>query len=131
MKLDLTRKILTAESTIGELLVNGKRFCVTLEDVVRDRKIDGETAIPAGSYAIEIKKSPKFGRLMPRLIDVPGYTGVLIHWGNTAKDTEGCILVGESSSKNFVGSSRVTFDALFDTLQQASKGGQAITITIR
>lgn len=88
MKLDLIREISTAESTIGELAIDGEFECVTLEDPVRDRKIPDVTAIPSGTYDPVIARSPRFKRLMPRLEDVPGHSGILIHWGNTAHDTD-------------------------------------------
>ena len=130
MKLSLVRKIFTAESTIGELAVDGTFECVTLEDPVRDRKVPDVTAIPGGAYDLVITQSPKFGRLMPRLENVKGFEGILIHWGNTAVDTRGCILVGRTSSKNFIGSSKVTFNALFANLQEASGRGERLAIAI-
>ena len=71
--------------TIGKLSIDGKYFCDTLEDTVRKPgvKIPGKTAIPAGKYKIKLTVSLRFGKLMPRLMDVPGFTGVLIHSGNT------------------------------------------------
>jgi hypothetical protein len=82
--------------TLGELLYNGKFFCYTLEDVVRPAgdKVPGATAIPAGTYPVTIERSPAFRMLTPRLHRVPGFEGVLIHAGNDAKDTRGCLLVG-------------------------------------
>jgi len=130
MKLKLERKIRTDQSTIGELTIDGKHECVTLEDVVRDKKIKGQTAIPAGTYNLVIAQSPRFKRLMPRLENVPNFEGILIHWGNAAKDTDGCILVGQTSSTNFIGSSKKTFKALFDKLQAASKAGEKISIEV-
>lgn len=130
MRLNLTRKIFTSESTIGTLSVDDDFECVTLEDRVRDKKIHGATAIPAGTYEVVIRHSPKFGRKMPRLKDVPGFEGILIHWGNTAADTEGCILVGQSEAKNFVGSSRAAFAALFAKIEAAVARGEPIEITV-
>ena len=119
MKISLERKIFTDESTIGELLIDGSHECLTLEDKVRDKKIKGVTAIPAGSYEILIQQSAKFKRLMPHLQNVPGFDGILIHWGNTAVDTEGCILVGKTKSANFIGSSKTAFNELFSKLSAA------------
>ncbi len=120
MKLTLVRKIFTDASTVGELAIDGVPECLTLEDPVRDQKIKGKTAIPAGTYDVVIAFSRKFKRRMPRLQNVPNFQGILIHWGNTAADTEGCILVGLSKSKDFVGSSKVAFNALFKKLDAAS-----------
>lgn len=131
MDLTVVRKIFTSESTIGELLLNGSHECVTLEDPVRDEKIPGGTAIPTGIYDIILAHSPKFGRKMPRIQNVPNFTGVLIHWRNTAADTEGCILVGSSSAKNFIASSRIAFNALYKTLEDAVRNGEKLRITVK
>lgn len=100
MKLLLKRIAFRDNYTIGKLYVDGKYFCDTLEDKVRDlfkeAKVPGETAIPAGIYNIIVNYSPKFKRLLPRLLNVPHFDGILIHRGNTAKDTSGCIIVGEN-----------------------------------
>lgn len=119
--------------TIGKLYIDGKYFCDTLEDTVRAPgvKIPGRTAIPAGKYKIKLTESLRFGRLMPRLENVPGFTGVLIHSGNTAEDTEGCILVGKNRVKGKVLDSRETFARLFKLLFVAERGGEALEIEIR
>lgn len=127
MQLTLIRGPSTSHSTPGTLLVDGKFECYTLEDVVRDKKIPGETAISVGTYRVIIDMSNRFKRLLPLLIDVPGFAGIRIHPGNTDADTEGCILVGQSRSKDFVGSSRLAFDALFAKMRAA----KSITITIK
>src|SRR5690348_2405952 len=100
MKLKLIREEFTDESTIGRLYVDDVFECYILEDVVRDEKIQNETAIPYGTYEVEITYSPKFGRYLPMLLNVPNYTGIRIHPGNTAKDTDGCLLTGTSDSKD-------------------------------
>lgn len=104
--LKLVRDTYTDKSTIGKLYVNDKFICDTLEDKCRDlnrdgdlkdlgeAKVYGETAIPSGTYKMIINISPKFKKLLPRLIGIDGYEGVLIHSGNVPKDTLGCILVG-------------------------------------
>jgi hypothetical protein len=127
MELTLIREPSTAHSTPGKLLVDGVFECFTLEDVVRPKKIPGETAIPAGTYKVIVNMSNRFKRLLPLLLNVPGFEGVRIHTGNTDKDTEGCILVGTTRSLDFVGNSRVAFGSLFPRMQAAS----SITITIK
>lgn len=104
--LTLKRDTYTSKTTIGKLYLNDIFICDTLEDVCRDinrdgdlndvgeTKVYGETAIPSGTYKFIINMSPRFKKLLPRLQNVPGYDGVLIHSGNFAKDTHGCILVG-------------------------------------
>jgi len=129
MKLDLIRKVFTESSTIGDLLINGEFFCYTLEDVPRVVKIPGETAIPCGTYQVITNYSNRFKKIMPLLLNVPGFEGVRIHSGNTAKDTEGCILLGYSKDNNFVGESRNAFTEFFKRLQSGLKDGK-VQITV-
>ena len=126
MKLLLKRLHRTDVSTIGELYVDGVFECYTLEDVEREVKIKSETAIPKGTYKIIVTMSNRFKRLLPLLINVPDFQGVRIHSGNTNHDTEGCILVGQIRSKDFIGKSRKAFDNLFKKMQKA----KSITIEI-
>jgi hypothetical protein len=121
MNIRVLRKIFTEESTVGELSVNGKFECFTLEDKVRAVKIHGETAIPAGIYEVTITFSDKFQKPLPLLLNVPNFAGIRIHSGNTAADTEGCILVGTTKSADNVGNSRVAFKALFAKIENALK----------
>jgi len=130
VNLDLYRRAPVGNATIGELYVDGAFACYTLEDLVRDYKVAGATAIPAGSYQITITWSPHFQRRLPLLNDVPNYEGVRIHPGNTAADTEGCILVGTQVAGASILNSRVAFDALFARLETASVNNDIITITI-
>ena len=128
MNLTLKRTNKNAECTIGELYVDGKFECYTLEDVVRDNgvKVDGQTAIPAGTYRIVLSMSNRFQKILPLLENVPNFQGVRRHSGNTAQDTEGCILVGRIKTQNSILESRLAFSHLFPQLQQADK----ITITV-
>jgi hypothetical protein len=136
MKIEVIRQEFTDVSTIGSLLINGEFFCYTLEDKVRE--VPGEpvekwkkpeiTAIPRGTYRLVINMSPRFKKPLPLLLGVPGFTGVRIHSGNVAEHTEGCILVGNTKSKNFVGESRKAFDALFAKIRVEKDD---ITITVR
>jgi hypothetical protein len=106
-------------STIGELAVDGAFECFTLEDAVRPVKIKGITAIPAGSYEVVVSFSERFKRPLPLLLNVPNFDGIRIHPGNTARDTEGCILVGKTKDKDLVGSSRDAFGSLLEKIQAA------------
>jgi len=115
------------KSIIGEMTVDGIFECFTLEDVERPVKIKGETAIPKGTYKVIINQSNRFKRQLPLLLNVPGFEGVRIHSGNTNHDTEGCILVGQTRHKEFIGKSRKAFDKLFKKMQKAKD----ITISIQ
>jgi len=126
MKLHLKRLHRTDKSTIGELTIDGKFECYTLEDIERDVKIKAETAIPKGTYKVIINQSNRFKRLMPLLLNVPNFEGVRIHAGNTNHDTEGCILVGRTRGVDFIGQSRKAYDSLFKKMQEAKE----ITLTI-
>jgi len=116
----------TENSTIGELTINGRFECFTLEDREREIKIKGETAIPKGTYKVIINQSNRFKRLLPLLIGVKNFEGVRIHPGNSNHDTEGCILVGLTRSKDYISKSRKAFDKLFAKMQEAKE----ITLTI-
>jgi hypothetical protein len=115
------------KSIIGEMTVDGIFECFTLEDIERPVKIKGETAIPKGTYKVIINQSNRFKRQLPLLLNVPGFEGVRIHSGNTNHDTEGCILVGQTRHKEFIGKSRKAFDKLFKKMQKAKD----ITISIQ
>ncbi|WP_044003040.1 DUF5675 family protein [Hymenobacter swuensis] len=133
MHLTLKRTTFTTESTIGKLSIEGKFECYVLEDVVRKPgagKVWGKTAIPAGTYPVTITYSNRFRRLMPLLSGVKGFEGIRIHSGNTAADTEGCLLVGTSQAKDFVGNSRAAYAVLYNKLKTSIDAGDGVTITI-
>lgn len=136
MKLELIRKYKGPTYTVGSLYINNEYFCDTLEDTdrglnqsmslqeIKSIKIKNKTAIPTGTYKIDMNTvSPKFknkswardGKI-PRLLNVPGYEGVLIHVGNTDTDTSGCILVGQNKIKGKVVNSIITFNKLMNKL---------------
>ena len=137
MKIKVKRRYLGEKYTIGSLFIDGEYFCDTLEDPVRDinrngtfdgdeKKVYGETAIPYGTYAVILSMSPRFGRILPLLLDVSHFEGIRIHAGNTEKDTLGCILVGENKVKGKVINSRVWEKNLMERLA----GQTDITIEI-
>ena len=106
MELTLKRTVKHDDYTMGILSIEGVPFCNTLEPTWRDIgprgwgiKIPGKTAIPEGCYPLYVTRSPKFGQWLPLVNHVPGFEGIRIHAGNTAEDTEGCILVGHALPK--------------------------------
>ncbi len=126
MKIQIKRLHKTENSTIGEMTIDGKFECYTLEDKERDVKIKSETAIPKGTYKVIINQSNRFKRLMPLLLNVPNFEGVRIHAGNSNHDTEGCILVGQSRSVDYITKSRKAYEILFTKMKLAKE----ITLTI-
>lgn len=141
MKLKLERKYFKDTYTIGNLYVDGSFFSNTLEDKNRDVnkngkfdngevKVYGETCIPFGTYKVVVNMSPKFGRELPRLLDVPSFTGILIHRGNTAEDSSGCILVGENKAVGKVLNSTPYEERLVKMMKEAIARGEEITIEI-
>ena len=98
--------------TLGLLTIDGRFLCFTLEDEPRKTKVAGETRIPAGTYDLGLRYSPKFtpryGHDMLHVQNVPGFEYILIHPGNTERDTEGCILVGNDAHFNPHGPSEIT-----------------------
>jgi len=141
MKLRLERRWPKATYTVGRLYVDGELFCNTLEDKVADvnkngrfdgteRKVYGETAIPYGTYKVFYGWSPRFGRNLPRLLNVTAFDGILIHPGNTAKDSAGCILVGLNTKPGELTQSRYYSDELNKLIDTAQRRGEPITIEI-
>lgn len=134
MKMQLKRIAKRDNYTIGRLYIDGEYFCDTLEDKVRDltkeAKVYGKTAIPEGTYEVTLRvQSPRFSQkrqydfckgYLPRLLNVPQFEGVLIHVGNTASDTDGCILVGKNKMRGMVTESTDTFRRLYDRLSLCS-----------
>jgi len=121
MIVSIKRIYKSENSTIGEMTIDGKWECYTLEDKERDVKIKSETAIPKGTYKVIINQSNRFKKLLPLLLNVPNFEGVRIHPGNSNHDTEGCILVGRTKSKDFIGQSRKAFESLFAKMKLAKE----------
>jgi hypothetical protein len=103
------------------MYVDGVYECYTLEDVVRNgTKVLGKTAIPIGEYKLIVDASARFKQDMPHILDVPDFTGVRIHSGNTSADTDGCILLGSTwAGKDFIGNSKIAYKKFFDKLKKA------------
>lgn len=130
MKLRLERTWCTDKCTIGTLFVDGGFECYSLEDVERKVKVFGETAIPLGAYNLVVMPSHRFKRDLPLLENVPGFEGIRIHPGNTAADTDGCILVGRTKGTNFVGESKAAFNQLFGKIKEALDSGDTVTMEV-
>ena len=129
LKLDmkLVREQFKDTQTVGKLYLNGVYFCDTLEDKNRDlnkngifdgaeKKVYSETCIPFGQYKVIINQSQRFKRLMPRLLNVPHFDGILIHNGVTEKNSAGCILVGSYDGQKLVRSKEI-FNKLFEIMK--------------
>lgn len=134
MKLTLKRYQTKEGTTLGRLF-NGSTFlCYTLEDQVRinEPKVYGDTAIPAGEYQITVTMSPRFGKLLPLVNNVPGFVGVRIHPGNTKRDTEGCILPGDfvSADGQTIYNSRIAFGKVYDVIMKALGAKESVTLEI-
>lgn len=153
MELTLKRIARQSTYTIGRLYVDGEYVCDTIEDVDRgikstddlahiaETKVKHATAIPIGTYPVVLHvRSPKYSKYryykqycdgyLPRLLNVPGFEGILIHTGNTAADSSGCIIVGHNLIKGRLVRSRVAFEALYTLLREAASKNEPITITI-
>lgn len=138
MKLHLQRKYRKDKYIIGNLYIDDVFFCNVIED--RDRgltqdmplseikkiKVMHETAIPYGTYKVSLTYSPKFKRILPLIENVPGFTGIRIHSGNTESDSSGCLVVGENKVKGKVINSKITLEKLLKKLENQSN----ITIEI-
>lgn len=142
MKILVKRTAKRPTYTIGKMYLDGKYFCDTLEDTdrnisqttpldtIKKVKLPNNTAIPTGTYKVIVNVSPKFKRLLPRLLNVPGFDGVLIHRGNTDKDTSGCILIGENKVVGKVINSTGYETKLVSILNKAQDNKENITIEI-
>lgn len=140
MRLTLTRSPSTPLGTLGRLATfDGKPICDTLEDPVREVageavanwKVRGATAIPRGTYRVIFSRSPRFGPDTLSLLDVPGFTHIRIHAGNTAADTEGCVLVGSATTAGTLQGSRIALEALKQRLHAVIDLGDAVWLEIK
>lgn len=158
MKITIERKWKKKDYTIGNLFIDNKQvFCNTLEPTDRGltkrgtyffdteamstqdiswvymmkKAHSGTTAIPCGVYKVLLNHSDKFGEDRPRLMNVPGFSGILIHEGNKAQDTQGCILVGKNTSVGWLSKSKDTLKTLIDRIRQAQARNEPVLLTIR
>lgn len=140
MRLVIKRLFLEETYTQGVLLIDDRQSGIyTLEDVMREVpgepveswKVQDETAIPVGTYKLVLDYSPHFKKILPHLLDVPGFEGIRIHAGNTVEDSSGCPLVGYSVlGPGQIGASRIALADLMEELEAAIAGGEDITCEV-
>lgn len=138
MRIKVQRTWCGEKCTIGTVSLDGKFEAFSLEDRVREVagkpvaewKIPGETAIPKGVYNLVVTPSQRFKRDLPLLEGVDGFSGIRIHPGNTAADTEGCILVGAAKGPDYVSHSREAFEALFKKIRESLGAGEKVTVEV-
>ena len=143
LEFDLQRNLSLPDRTIGDLSVNGKFICNTLEDKERlwynnlgaliGVKIFGKTAIPLGRYEIVMAYSERFKRKLPLLLKVPQFDGILIHGGVDPTSTEGCICVGKYDpvTKNIYGAKSLgILDKVVNLIEEGLKTGK-VFINVR
>lgn len=142
MELTVQRKYYKQKYTIGKLLIDGEYVCDTLEPpcfkttefmnvtFIKKAKLNGFRAIPAGHYKIALEPSKRFGKLLPHILDVKGFSGVLIHSGNFPSDTSGCILPGWNRRKGMVCSSLSAMSIIMNRIKNAIKHGQNVYINV-
>lgn len=130
MRIELKRFFSGKNDTMGMLLIDWMFVCFTLEDEKREVKVPGETRIPEGTYPLTLRfspsHSPRYGHDMIAVNNVPGFTGILIHKGNTEKDTAGCPLVGnmlqfKPGGNNYLGESTLAYDRIYPIISEAIK----------
>ena len=124
MKLTLQRKTEIGDTVLGELSINNKFFCYTLEDKIRDVKIKHKTCISPGTYEVILNLSTRFKVILPLLLNVPNFEGIRIHPGNTKEDTSGCILVGSAISGATLLHSKATMALLQPKIKEALRKGK-------
>ncbi len=142
MNITLHRKYLKPGYSIGILYVDGQRICETVEDEdrglsasmpleeIKARKIKGQTAIPVGIYQVVMSYSPRFKKMLPLIMNVPAYEGIRIHSGNTARDTEGCILCGRNTKVGMVTNSRYWTGKVINMIQAAINRNEQVKIRV-
>jgi hypothetical protein len=124
MELEIQREPSDEKRTFGTLWIDGVYECETLEDPVREEKISGRTAIPTGHYRISMENSPRFGQNTITINDVPNFTSVRIHAGNTENDTEGCPLVGQERTETTIIKSKLALAHLKAKVREGLNAGE-------
>lgn len=141
MIVTVQRQLVTPNSTIGNLSVED-RECFTLEDPLRKIKVHGATAIPSGQYVLKLRREggmhmryrlrfgDEFHRGMLWLQDVPGFEYVYLHIGNSPADTEGCILVGSTQGRDFIGGSEAAYREIYPVIAKAIEAGDDVLLDV-
>ena len=134
LTIEIHRRHCKREYTIGSLYIGGHWVCNTLEprriEWSSEQKVPGKTAIPEGSYYLDMGFSTRFKRLMPYLNDVPHFTGIMIHPGSSVINTKGCILVGFNTMRGFLTQSKVAFEKIIEKIKYAQRAGNDIEVII-
>lgn len=133
MTIKIVRDTFSQTSSIGKLYINDIYFCETLEDFdraltnilsledIKRIKLFGKTAIPYGKYEMIVSYSSKFKKYLPLLLNVPGFSGIRVHAGNTAVDTDGCILLGETREADKILNSRKVMTKFINIILRAAR----------
>lgn len=143
MVIRIDRQWKKAEYTISRVFINGNYYgCNALEDTDRGllqtmqlselqrKKIKGKTAIPRGYYDVRITYSQKYKKMMPLVVDVPAFSGIRLHSGNSAKDTEGCILFGKNDKVGWISDSRYWTNKIYNEIERALQRKEKVTLIV-
>lgn len=139
MEIKLIRESFGDTFTEGKLLIDNVFECYTVEDTDRKmeedltRKVNGKTAIPKGEYEVVLSMSNRFQKILPEVLNVPGFTGIRIHSGNSSVDTEGCIILGSINDKvddDWIGGSKIALTQFMAKLETAIDNGEKVSLQI-
>ena len=137
MQIKVIRSVFTDTTTLGQMLVNDSFFAYTLEDTNRNlngdcsKKVQNETCIDAGTYNVVVNHSAHFNKDLPQILNVPCFEGIRIHGGNTAKDTEGCILIGAKTNHiDWIGECGQKVLEIISLIRNAADNNESVTIEI-
>ena len=139
MEIKLIRESFGYTFTEGKLLIDNVFECYTVEDTDRKmeedltRKVNGKTAIPRGRYEVILSMSNRFKKILPEVLNVPGFAGIRIHSGNSSVDTEGCIILGSINDKvddDWIGGSKIALTQFMAKLETAKENNEKVYIEI-
>ena len=139
MEIKLIRESFGDTFTEGKLLIDNVFECYTVEDTDRKmeedltRKINGKTAIPRGRYEVILSMSNRFKKILPEVLNVPGFAGIRVHSGNSSVDTDGCIILGSINDKvddDWIGGSKIALTQFMAKLETAKENNEKVYIEI-